>query len=928
MSALHCSGIDATARRQLSSFLGNPLGYVFILAFVLIAGAVLFWIETGSSNYFSRNIADLGPWLREDAFGWLLAVLLPALGMGAWAAERDHGTEEHLLTLPLSPLDALLGKWSAVVVFFTIALLCTLSHVFVIAWLGSPDWGLVFANYLGWWCAGIAFAAIAVLASTLVSMPAVAFVIGAIGCAAAQWSFHHWDFYDGFSRGVISIGAIAVALAVAAAALGAATFVLSSRRWRPGSHVVVVTQIASLFFAIVLIANLSRLTGRAGIDADTTAEGLSSVSAASVVALKELKAPVTITAFISRDLPPELALKGKEVTDKLKAMARASPSMVKLDLRHPADALDDDGTLAQTEFNLKPRKQVVDSAGGRRMADVFLSAAIASAGRTQLIENFDPGLSVEYELVRAIRSVSDAKKRVLGIATTDLDVMGGFNYQTMGMTPGWEIVEEWKRQYEVRTVSLDSDVAPEVEVLMVPQPSTLTEPQMEKLHDYIWAGRPALLLEDPLPFFQLMQGRGDLVPSQPKRNPQQQQQMMGMPPPSDGPQKGQLRPLMQALGIEFRPDEIYWSDFNPSHFFRELIPANFVWLTSAQGCIESSDRSDVTTGVNALLLPYPGTVSATADKPAGISVTPLLLPASGSPWGMNTIMDLSQPSYQGQLQLKRPEEVKRRPYPDQSKRPAFAVEITGSMPSAYPRLAPGAKAEPVKDGEAAKDAPKPATGALSGKPVHVVVVADLDLVDNEFFRFYRDQGNQLGKQDELRVLMNLKNVQFVANAIDALFDDKSYLALRTRRPLPRPLLKLETVATDAREARRAQLEAVTTDLQGKIDKVNEDFRASLDKIDARTDIDEDTKAQEKSRAEIVGQRRIQREVNDLKLKIDQEERKLEIQQTRTVERYQWWVKFLAVAIPSGVLAAIALGVFANRVVREKSHIPAARRRQV
>ena len=921
MSLLQCNGINATARRQLSSFLGNPLGYVFILAFVLIAGAVLLWMESGSSNYFSRNIADLGPWLRDDAFGWLLAVLLPALGMGAWASERDHGTEEHLLTLPLSPLDALIGKWLAVAAFFTVALACTLSHVFVVAWLGSPDWGLVLANYLGWWFAGLAFAGLAILASTLVSVPAVAFVLGVIGCSAAQWSFHYWEFYDGFSRGVISIGAVAVALAVVAATLGAATFVLSSRRWRPGSHTTVVTQIASLFFAIILVSNLSRLSGRAGVDADTTAEGLSSVSAASIAALKDLKAPVTITAFITKDLPPELALKGKEVEDKLKAVARAAPSMVKLDLRHPADALDDDGALAQTEFNLKPRRQVVDSASGRRMTDVFLGAAVASAGRTQIIEHFDPGLSVEYELVRAIRGVSDAKKRVLGIATTDLDVMGGFNYQTMGMTPGWEIVEEWKRQYEVRSVALDSDVAPDIEVLMVPQPSTLTAPQMENLHDYIWAGRPALLLEDPLPFFQMIQGRGDLIPSQPKRNPQQQNQMMGMPPPADGPQKGNLRPLMQALGVDFKPDEIYWSDFNPSHYFRELIPANFVWLTSDRGSIESAERSAVTTGVNALLLPYPGQVAASADKPAGLTVTPLLLPGTGSPWGMNTIMDLAQPSWQGQMQLKRPDEIKRRPYPDQARRPAHAVEISGTMPSAYPRLAPGTKAEE------GKEAPKPSTGALSGKPVHIVVIADLDLVDNEFFRFYRDQGNQLGKQDELRVLMNLKNVQFVANAIDALFDDKSYLALRTRRPLPRPLLKLEAVATDAREQRRVQLESVTADLQAKIDKVNEDFRASIDKIEARADLDEESKAQEKSRAEIVGQRRIQGEVNGLKLQIEQEQRKLEIQQGRTVEHYQWWVKFLAVVIPSSVLAIIALAVLANRLIREKSHIPAARRRQ-
>lgn len=920
MSALNWNGIDATARRQLSSFLGNPLGYIFILAFVLIAGAVLFWIESGSTNYFSRNLADLGPWLRDDSFGWMLAVLLPALGMGAWASERDHGTEEHLLTLPLSPLDALIGKWAAVAIFFTIALACTLSHVFVIAWLGSPDWGLVFANYLGWWLAGLAFAGIAVLASTLVSLPAVAFVLGTIGCAAAQWSFHFWDFYDGFNRGVISFGAVAVALAVAAAAIGAATFVLSSRRWRPGSHAVVAAQVASLFFAIVLVANLSRLAGRGGVDADTTAEGLSSVSPASVAALKELKAPVTVSAFISKDLPPDLVLKGKEIVDKLKALERAAPSMVRLEIRNPGDALDADGTLAQTEFNLKPRKMVVDSASGRRMNDVFLGAAVASAGRTQVIEHFDPGLSVEYELVRAIRGVSDAKKRVLGVATTDLEVMGGFDYRTMGMTPGWEIVEEWKRQYEVRTVSLDSDVAADIEVLVVPQPSTLTAPQVEKLHDYVWNGRPALLLEDPIPFFQAMQGRSDLVPSQPKRNPQQQNQF-GMPPQGDGPQKGDLRPLWKSLGVEFRGDETYWSDYNPSHYFRELIPPNFVWLTKERGSIESSDRSPVTTGVNALLLPYPGNVTAAADKPTGITVTPLLLPASGSPWGMNTIMDLSQPSWQGQLQLKRPDEVKRRPYPDQAKRPALAVEITGGMPSAYPRLAPGAKAE------AGKDAPKPATGTLSGKPAHVILIADLDLVDNEFFRFYRDQGNQMGKQDELRVLLDLKNVQFVANAVDALFDDKAYLDLRTRRPARRPLLKLEAVATAAQEARRIQEDASKDKLEAEIAQINDKFQADLAKIDARTDLDEESKAHERSRAEVVGNRRIQREINDLKLQIEKEERKLESAQSNSVKAYQWWVKFLAVAIPSAVLALIALIVFANRVLREKSNIPAARRRQ-
>lgn len=933
MSAFHSAGISAVARRQLASFLGNPLNYVFILAFVLGAGALLFWIDRGNSSYFSRNIADLGPFTKDDLFGWGLCFLLPALGMGSWAAERDHGTEEHLLTLPLSPLDALLGKYIALASFFTVALGCTLALVGVVAWLGSPDWGLVFSNYLGWWLAGLAFAAIAVLGSTLVSLPAVAFVVGVIGCAMAMWTMSYCDWFDGFNRGAVSLGSIAAAAAVAAGSLGAAAFVLSSRRWRPGSEATVVSQVMSLFFALFLVANIAIFAGRHGVDVDTTAEGLSSVSDTSLQAVHQLKQPVTITAFISRDVPPELALKAKEVEDKLKAIGRADPAKVKVVIRRPADALDEDGVRAEREFSLKPRRQVVDSAGGRRFQDVFLGAAVTSAGRTQVIDYFDPGLSVEYELVRAVRSVSDAKKRVLGIATTDLEISGGFDYRSMGMSQPWEIVEEWKRQYEVRSVSLDSDVAADVEVLVVPQPSTLTEPQIEKLHDYIWNGRPALLLEDPLPYFQVGQGRMDLVPGQPKRNPAAQ--YGGQQPEGGGPQKGDLAPLFKALGIDYRKDDVVWSGYNPSHYFRELIPPYFVWMTSDHGAIETD--SSATTGVNALLAPCPGELLTANDKPAGIKVLPLIMPSTGADWGTSSLpMEMSSQGWQGGMQMKPFDQIKRHPDPDQSKRPALAVEVTGSMPSAYPRVAPGAKAEAAKDADKdakdakkdeAKDAPKPVTGALSGKAAHVIVIADLDLIDNEFFRFYRNQGDQLSQQEELQVLKDLKNVQFVANAVDTLFNDTAYLKLRTKRPARRPLTRLEAVALAAQETRNQQVESAKVTTQKQIDDLNADFQKSLEKIDSRTDIDEATKAQERQRAQIIGQRRLDVAIREANLKREKEEHTLEIDQNRAIERYRWWVKSLAVAIPSAVLALIAMGVFINRLLRESSHIPASRRRK-
>jgi len=87
--AITITAVRAVMGRQLGSLLGNPLGYVFILAFVLACGTSLFLFN--ADKYFARNIADLAP--LYAAMPFFLMVLLPALAMGAWASERDLGTD-------------------------------------------------------------------------------------------------------------------------------------------------------------------------------------------------------------------------------------------------------------------------------------------------------------------------------------------------------------------------------------------------------------------------------------------------------------------------------------------------------------------------------------------------------------------------------------------------------------------------------------------------------------------------------------------------------------------------------------------------------------------------------------------------------------------------------------------------------------------
>ncbi len=166
----------AIVRRELSAYFATPIAYVFIVIFVALAGVFTFQV----GNFFARGVADLAPFFLY--LPWLLLVLAPAVAMRLWAEERNSGTIELLLTLPLTTTTAVVAKWLAGWLFLGVGLMATFGLWITVNWLGSPDNGVIALGYLAGWATGGVLLAAGAAMSAITRNQVIAYVLAAAVC--------------------------------------------------------------------------------------------------------------------------------------------------------------------------------------------------------------------------------------------------------------------------------------------------------------------------------------------------------------------------------------------------------------------------------------------------------------------------------------------------------------------------------------------------------------------------------------------------------------------------------------------------------------------------------------------------------------------------------------------------------------------------
>jgi ABC-2 type transport system permease protein len=161
-------------RKEFKTYFISPIAYIVISIFLLVTGWFFF------TTFFLFNQASLRNFF--NMLPMIFSFVVPAVTMRLFSEEINIGSYETLLTLPVTFLDVILGKFLSALVFLAAMLIPTLAYPITVTLLGQLDWGPVVGGYLGAVLLGAAFSAIGLLASSLTRNQIIAFIIGVAIC--------------------------------------------------------------------------------------------------------------------------------------------------------------------------------------------------------------------------------------------------------------------------------------------------------------------------------------------------------------------------------------------------------------------------------------------------------------------------------------------------------------------------------------------------------------------------------------------------------------------------------------------------------------------------------------------------------------------------------------------------------------------------
>jgi ABC-2 type transport system permease protein len=228
-------------KREIKAYFYSPLGYVFIAAYYLFTGFFFF-------NYnLYGNSADM-----RSLFDILFTVtlfLVPILTMRLMSEDRKMKTDQILLMAPVRSSRVILGKYTAALCVYLIAMSGALVVSIIAEVLGSPEWPVIIGHFGGLFLLGASLIAIGMFISVLTENQIIAaiggysagFLMMLLDSIASIFSgnfiaafLHGMSFrvrYQPFTLGIFSVDNLVFFISISVFFIFLTTGQFEKRRW-------------------------------------------------------------------------------------------------------------------------------------------------------------------------------------------------------------------------------------------------------------------------------------------------------------------------------------------------------------------------------------------------------------------------------------------------------------------------------------------------------------------------------------------------------------------------------------------------------------------------------------------------------------------------------------------------------------------------
>lgn len=233
--------MKAIFKHDLRSYFTSPLGYVFLMAFLLVMNIYFFSTCVYSANNGLTNVFSF--------MIYMLIFMIPILTMRTFSEEYKLKTDQLLLTSPVRPVGIVLGKFFSCMVVFSIGLAFTLIDVIVVAATGTVNIATTAGNYIAIFAVAACYISIGLFISSLTENQLVS-CIATLGVFLALYlvdftynllnatwvkSVIYWISifrrYNSFSTGIFSIADLFYYISIAVVFVFLTVRVLEKKRW-------------------------------------------------------------------------------------------------------------------------------------------------------------------------------------------------------------------------------------------------------------------------------------------------------------------------------------------------------------------------------------------------------------------------------------------------------------------------------------------------------------------------------------------------------------------------------------------------------------------------------------------------------------------------------------------------------------------------